>query len=158
VLHLSKVFHLLLDHQWKVKLSKCSFAKRQISYLGYIISEEGIATCPRKIKAVVDWPTPASVKDFRSFLGLAGYYRRFIKHFGILAKPLNDLLKRNNVFVWADDQEMAFQTLKLAMMEAHVLALPNFNKPFYIETDACDYGVGAMLMQDRHPITYVSKV
>jgi hypothetical protein len=102
VMHLKEMFQLLLDHQWKVKLSKCSFAQRQISYLGYIINENGLANCPNKIKIVVDWPTPSCVKELRSFLGLTGYYRRFIKHFGIISRPLNDLLKKNCVYVWTN--------------------------------------------------------
>jgi hypothetical protein len=126
LVHLKEVFQLLLDHQWKVKLSKCAFAQRQISYLGYIISENGLATCPSKIQVVADWPTPGCVKELRSFLGLTGYYRKFIKHFGIIARPLNDLLKKNCVFTWTDDQNVAFQTLKKALIEAPVLALPNF--------------------------------
>jgi hypothetical protein len=106
---------------------------------------------------MADWLTPTSVKDLRSFLGLAGYYRKFIKHFGTLARPMNDVLKKSSVFVWADEKEMAFQTLKQALVEAPVLALPNFTKSFHIEADSCDYGVGAMLMQYHHPISYVSK-
>jgi hypothetical protein len=106
---------------------------------------------------VEDWPTPTSVKDLRSFLGLAGYYRKFIKHFGIIARPLNDLLKKNNMFVWTGDHDVAFQTLKQALVKAPALALPNFTKPFMIETDACNYGVGVVLMQEHHPIAYVSK-
>jgi hypothetical protein len=82
----------------------------------------------------------------RSFLCLAGYYRKFIKHFSIIARPLNDLLKKNRVFAWTDDQNVAFQTLKKALIEAPVLALPNFKKPFSVEADACGVGVGAVLM------------
>jgi hypothetical protein len=74
--------------QWRVKLSKCTFARREISYFGYVISSQGVATCPKKIQAIVDWPQPQNVKELRSFLGLFGYYRKFVKHYDIIAKPL----------------------------------------------------------------------
>jgi hypothetical protein len=82
-------------------LCKCSFARRKISYLGYVISAAGVATCHAKVQAVADWPVPTSVKELRSFLGLARYYRKFIKHFGIISRPLTDLLNKNSVFVWS---------------------------------------------------------
>jgi hypothetical protein len=109
------------------------------------------------VKAVVEWPTPQSVKDLRSFLGLARYYRKFVKHFAIIARPLTDLLRKKSIFVWTSEQEVAFQTLKKSLMEAPVLPLPNFAKSFSIETDASSIGVGAVLMQDQHPIAYISK-
>jgi hypothetical protein len=98
VLHLEQVFQILQQDQWRVKPSKCAFAKREISYLGYVISERGVTTCPDKIKVVSDWSSPRNVKELRSFLGLAGYYRKFVKHFGIIAKPLTDLLKKHTMF------------------------------------------------------------
>jgi len=97
------------------------------------------------------------VKELRSFLGLAGYYRRFVRHFGIISKPLTNLLKKNSLFIWTSDHTRAFQALKSALCKSPVLALPNFAKPFTIETDASDVGVGAVLMQDGHPLAYFSK-
>jgi hypothetical protein len=146
LVHLHQVFQLLQQHQWKVKLSKCAFAKREIAYLGYVISERGVATCLAKVTTVANWPTPKSVKELRSFLGLAGYYRKFIKYFGVICRPLTDLLRKNYVFVWTSDHELAFQTIKTALVQAPVLAMPNFDKPFYVETDASDVGVGVVLM------------
>jgi hypothetical protein len=155
--HLEQVLQLLRQDKWRVKLSKCTFATQQITYLGYVIDEKGVPTCPEKVHAVSYWPVPDNVKELRSFLGLVSYYRKFVKHFGIISMPLTELLKKDSVFVWTLDQEVAFQTLKSVLVQAPVLALPNFAKPFLIETDASDYGVGAVLMQDQHPIAFVSK-
>jgi hypothetical protein len=126
VSHLAQVFQILQQEQWKVKLSKCAFAKREIAYLGYVISEQGVATCPKKVKAVVKWPQPSCVKELRSFLGLTGYYRKFVKNFGVISRPLTDLLKKNYVFVWISVHDQAFLTLQSALIEAPVLAMPNF--------------------------------
>jgi hypothetical protein len=86
--HLEQIFQVLEKEKWRVKLSKCTFAKREISYLRYVISAQRVATCPKKIQAVADWPQPQNVKELRSFLGLSRYYRKFVKHYAIIAKPL----------------------------------------------------------------------
>jgi hypothetical protein len=106
--HLDAVLGLLHQDQWKVKMSKCTFAARSISYLGHVISSEGVQTDPQKVTAVVTWPTPTNTKELRSFLGLAGYYRKFVKHFGIISKPLTNLLKKNITFCWTQEHDMAF--------------------------------------------------
>jgi hypothetical protein len=93
----------------------------------------------------------------RSFLGLAGYYRKFVQQFGIIARPLFNLLKKGAPFVWTSESETAFQLLKQRLIEAPVLKLPDFSKTFTIDTDACDTGVGAVLQQEGHPIAYMSK-
>jgi hypothetical protein len=108
LIHLDQVLNMLQQDQWKVKLSKCAFVMREISYLGYVINAKGASTCPDKILAVADWPTPTNAKELRSFLGLAGYYRRFVKFFGVIAKPLTELLKKHTMFVWQPEQDMAF--------------------------------------------------
>jgi hypothetical protein len=100
---------------------------------------------------------PVCVKDLRSFLGLADYYRKFVKHFGIISRPLTDLLKKNTMFQWTSDHDVAFNTLKTALVQAHVLSLPDFSETFYIKIDASDIGVGIVLMQEQHPIAFVSK-
>jgi hypothetical protein len=155
--HVRAVLELLVRDHWQVKLSKCSFMHQQLSYLGQVISAAGVATDPAKIKAVATWSMPRSVKELRSFLGLAWYYRRFVKHFGIIAKPLTALLKKGSVFVWTAHHAEAFQALKDALVSAPVLALPNFSQPFCLETDASNLGVGAVLMQAGHPVAYLSK-
>ena len=115
---------------------QCAFAQRSIQYLGHVISSDGVATDPEKISAVSSWPTPVSVKELRGFLGLAGYYRKFVRNFGLIAKPLIELLQKNTIFHWTPAHEQFFQALKQALISAPVLALPNFSRPFAIETDA----------------------
>jgi hypothetical protein len=143
--HLELVLNLLSQDRWQIKLSKCSFARQQISYLGHVVSHQGVATHPAKIDVVTSWPTPTNCKELRGFLGLAGYYRKFVRHFGILAKPLTTLLKKHTLFVWTNEHDQAFQALKSALSFASVLALPNFTRPFALETDASGTGIGAVL-------------
>jgi hypothetical protein len=149
---------LLQQDGWRVKRYKCSFARREISYLGFVISSKGVSTNPDKIQSVASWPIPANAKELRSFLGLAGYYRKFVHHFGVISKPLTELLKKNVLFIWTSDHDKAFNILKSALVSAPVMAVPNFSKTFYIETDASDCGVGAVLMQEHHPLAFDSKV
>jgi hypothetical protein len=156
IVHIRSVFELLAQDQWKIKLSKCSFA-RQIIYLGHIISEKGVGTDPDKVAVVASWPTPSSAKELRSFLVLAGYYRKFFRNFGIISKPLTDLLKTNVLFIWTPAHEESFQALKAALSTSPVLVLPDFNKVFCVETDASGLGVGAVLMQSGQPLAFISK-
>ena len=102
--HLERTFEILRKHELYVKLSKCTFATTQVSYLGHIISDKGVATDPGKIQSVVEWPEPENIKQLRGFLGLTGYYRRFVKDFGPIARPLHDLLKKDN-FHWTHLQD-----------------------------------------------------
>ena len=133
------------------------FAQNQIAYLGHVINEHGVSTDPSKILTVQEWPTPTCVKELHGFLGLARYYRKFVQHFGIIARPIFHLLKKHQQFVWTSDTQQAFDTLKLKLVSAPVLQLPDFTKKFTIDTDACAYGVGAVLQQEGHPIAYMSK-
>lgn len=134
--HLALVFSWLQADQWKVKLSKCTFAKCSIAYLGHIVSEVGVATDPAKVKAITDWPAPTSVRALRGFLELASYYRKFVCNFGIIARPLNDFLKKNSLFIWTSIHASTFKALKQALSSLPVLALPDFSVPFHVETDA----------------------
>jgi hypothetical protein len=155
--HLRLVFEWLHKDHWKLKRSKCSFAQRSMAYLGHIINGQGVATDPDKVAAIVHWPTPSNVKELRSFLGLAGYYRKFVRHFGVIARPLTNLLKKNSLFVWTPEHASAFATLKTSLSTAPVLGLPDFSQPFAIETDASAVGVGAVLLQCGHPLAFISK-
>lgn len=154
--HLRAIFDVLRSNKLFVKRSKCEFNSRQVDYLGHIISEKGVSADYTKIKAMIEWPQPANIKALRGFLGLTGYYRRFVKNYGIISKPLTQLLKKG-AFCWNSEANKAFNQLKTAMSETPVLALPNFEKTFIIETDACKNGVGAVMMQDGRPIAYMSK-
>ncbi|WVZ95213.1 hypothetical protein U9M48_041007, partial [Paspalum notatum var. saurae] len=155
--HLELVFQALTQDSWQIKLSKCEFAQRQIHYLGHVISQDGVSTDPAKIEAIISWPSPSSVKELRSFLGLAGYYRRFVRHFGVFSRPLTALLKKHALFIWTTEHDASFAALKQALCKAPVLALPDFTQPFLLETDASGSDVGAVLMQGGHPLAYVSK-
>ncbi|TYK30692.1 RNA-directed DNA polymerase (Reverse transcriptase) [Cucumis melo var. makuwa] len=126
--------------------------KLKIEYLGHILSRDGVAIDPDKIKAIVDWPCPMNVREVR---GLTGYYRRFVQHYGSIAAPLTHLLKKGG-FKWNDEAKEAFEKLKKAMMSLPVLALPSFDHPFEIETDASGYGVGAVLIQSKRSIAFYS--
>jgi len=103
------------------------------------------------LESIVAWPQPSDIKQLRSFLGLAGYYRKFVQNFTVIAHPLYDLLKKGALFIWTDAHTSAFSTLKAALMSAPVLALPNFDKPFQLQTDASDFGVGQYCCRTATP-------
>jgi hypothetical protein len=155
--HLNSVLQILRLHQLKAKLSKCTFAVPSVEYLCHVLSGNGVATDPSKIQEIISWQAPETVKQLRGFLGLTGYYRRFVKGYASICRPLHDVLKKNS-FAWASPQQAAFEALKLAMTTPPVLILPNFQLPFTLETDASGSGLGAVLMQNKQPIAFFSKV
>ncbi|XP_075084765.1 putative mitochondrial protein AtMg00860 [Nicotiana tabacum] len=153
--HLKVTFRLLLQHHLFALRSKRQFVVTSIKYLTHFIFTKGVSTDPKKIQAIQQWPIPVTIKHLRSFLGLAGYYRRFIKGYGQIRKPLTDLLKKYG-FKWGDHATVAFQNLKNALISALVLALPDFNLTFIAKTDAYDVGIGVVIMQEGHSIAYLS--
>ncbi|XP_028775121.1 uncharacterized protein LOC114732011 [Neltuma alba] len=154
--HLEIVLTCLKRNQLVINLKKCSFMQCKIEYLGHIISSEGVQADPSKIESMVNWPKPKNVKSLRGFLGLTGYYRRFVKNYGKIASPLTDLL-RKDAFKWTQEAETAFEELKTAMTTLPVLAMPDFSIPFELETDASGTGVGAVLVQKGKPVAYYSQ-
>jgi hypothetical protein len=144
--HLKQVPQILRDNSLAAKRSKCIFATDKVEYLGHVITARGVATDPAKIQAIKDWTIPKAITQLRSFLGLIGYYRRFVQNYGLIYIPLHDLLMKDS-FNWGPNHTLAFNTLKTKMSTAHVLALPNFSLPFILETDTSDSGLGAVLMQ-----------
>lgn len=154
--HLEMVFQCLVENKFFLKRAKCTFVQPSIAYLGHIVSAQGVGPDPEKIKAILRWPVPKTVKQLRGFLGLTGFYRKFINNYAATAAPLTDLLKKDS-FLWSKEAQHAFDTLKKMMMEAPVLALPNFDQDFILQTDASGRAMGAILCQQGHPICYFSK-
>jgi hypothetical protein len=153
--HLRAVFRALQQHQLFVKRSKCAFAASSVAYLGHVVSAAGVAMDPAKVQAVRDWPLPRSARAVRGFLGLAGYYRKFVPHYGTIAAPLTALLKDG--FSWSEDAAAAFAALKEAVTSAPVLAMPDFSRTFVVECDASSHGFGAVLVHDSHPVAFFSR-
>eukprot|EP00253_Pinus_taeda_P035116 PITA_35116 len=145
--HVDLLLQLLRKHQLFVKMSKCSFGMEEVEYLGHIVGRPGVKVDPKNIQAMQDWPQPKTLKSLRGFLGLTGYYRKFVHNYGRIAKPLTQLLKKKSFF-WNEDAQQAFTTLKNAMCSTSVLALLDFTESFVIECDASGTSIGAVLMQE----------
>ena len=156
VAHLKAVLQILENHQLYAKMSKCVFATKEVEYLGHVISREGVKTDPKKIAAMKEWPVPKSLKALRGFLGLTGYYRKFIRGYGQIASPLTALLKKDT-FLWSDKAEKAFEDLKAAVSQPPMLALLDFSQTFVVEFDASGFGMGAILIRGGGPLAYYSQ-
>ncbi|KAL4025983.1 hypothetical protein IC575_014389 [Cucumis melo] len=155
--HLRIVLQILRDKQLYAKFSKCEFWLEQVVFFGHVVPAKGVTVDPQKVEAVVNWERPTSATEVRSFLGLTGYYRRFIEDFSRLTLPLTALTRKNVKFEWSDKCEQSFQELKKRLVTAPILALPITGKDYVIYCDASRLGLGCVLMQDVNVIAYASR-
>jgi hypothetical protein len=155
--HLRMVLQKLRDNQLYAKFTKCDFWLDEVHFLGHIISKGGIAVDLAKVTAIMDWKTPSTVLEIRSFSGLAGYYRRFIEGFSKIAKPMTSLLEKGKEFKWTEECQESFDQLRSKLMAAPVLIMADLQKNFDIYCDASRQGLGCVLMQEGHVIAYVSR-
>ncbi|GJW78913.1 reverse transcriptase domain-containing protein [Tanacetum coccineum] len=155
--HLKTILDLLKKEKLYAKFSKCEFWLQEVQFLGHVVNRDGIHVDPSKVESVKNWMTPESPTEIRSFLGLAGYYRRFIENFSKIAKPLTLLTQKNKAYVWGDKQDEAFQILKEKLCNAPVLALPDGPDDFVVYCDASKQGFGCVLMQRGKVIAYASR-
>ncbi|KAF8051102.1 hypothetical protein N665_1797s0001 [Sinapis alba] len=139
------------------KLSKCSFWQKSVGFLGHIVSDQGVSVDPEKIKAIQGWPRPKNATEVRSFLGLAGYYRKFFKGFASLAQPMTQLTSKDVKFVWSGECEKCFSTLKDMLIGAPILVLPEADQPYVVYTDVSITGLGCVLTQHGKVIAYASR-
>ena len=155
--HLRIVLQTLRDKQLYAKFSKSEFWLREVGFLGHIVSGDGIRVDPSKISAIVDWKPPKNVTEVRSFLGLAGYYRRFVNGFSIIAAPMTRLLRKDVKFEWTEECQQSFEELKKLLTEAPVLIQPESGKEFVVYSDASLNGLGCVLMQEGKVVAYASR-
>ena len=155
--HLRIVLQILREKKLFAKLKKCEFWLESVSFLGHVIFRDGVSVDPKKVEAVVEWNRPTSVTEIRSFLGLAGYYRRFVKGFSRISMPLTRLTQKGVKFEWSDDCEKSFQDLKSRLVCAPVLIVPFGDEGFTIYSDASKMGLGCVLMQNDKVVAYASR-
>ena len=155
--HLRIVLQTLRENQLFAKLSKCEFWLKEVSFLGHIVSAEGIRVDPVKIEVVMNWKPPRNVTEVRSFLGLTCYYRRFVQGFSVIASSLTRLLRKGVKFEWDDKCQSSFQRLKEILVEALVLIQPTSGREYTVYNDASRIGLGCVLMQDGKVVAYASR-
>ncbi|GKB53714.1 reverse transcriptase [Tanacetum coccineum] len=155
--HLRIVLEILRQKKLYAKFLKCEFWLQQVAFLGHIVSADGIIMDPSKVEAITKWPRPTTVTEVRSFLGLAGYYRRFVEGFSRLALPLTQLMRKGEKFVWTDERQESFEELKRRLVSAPILTLPSGSGGFQIYSDASKKGLGCVLMQHGKVIAYASR-
>jgi hypothetical protein len=156
VQHVDKVLQLLKEQQLYVKPSKYFFGVKEVEYLGHIVSHEGVKVDPNKIKAMMDWPIPKTLKNLRGFLGLTSYYHKFVQNYGRITTPLTTLTKKD-AFSWTLEASKSVEQLKEVMCKAPVLTIPNFTKTFIVECDASGNGIGVVLMQEGRLLDFESR-
>lgn len=152
-LHLASILEILREHQLYINFPKCEFGTGEVHFLGFVVSSKSMLTDLQKFLAITEWPTPRSIAEVHSIIGLANFYRRFIKGFSIIVAPITNCLK-DKTLRWTQDQEHNFNTIKAALTSAPVLEIPDFNKPFHIDTDASAVGVGVVLSQEERQIEF----
>jgi len=153
LLRLRKLFDRLGMANLKLKPSKCSLLRAEVNFLGHVVSGEGVATDPNKIKLVKNWPKQRDVHEVCSFLVLASHYRQFVPTFAEIAAPLHALTVKNQKFEWTSQCERVFtKQLKYALISLPILAMPNDTDPFLLDTDACDVNIGAVLLQVQNGV------
>ena len=155
-MHVRQTLAILKQHQFFVKTSKCVFGLQELEYLGHIITNHEVKVDENKIAAMVAWPRPTNISELRGFLELTRYYRKFVKNYSIVARALNNLLKKGQ-FGWHEEVETAFLALKQVMTTAPTLAMPNFKDVFTVETDASGNGIGAVLTKQGKPMVFMSR-
>jgi hypothetical protein len=155
--HLQIVLTRLREHQLYAKFSKCTFWLEEIQFLGHVLSTKGIVVDPSKVKDILEWKSPTTVHQVRSFLGLASYYHRFIPGFSKIVKPITGLLKNDTKFDWSSKCNEAFEQLKVLLTTAPVLAQPDIEKPFDVYCDTSGSGLGCVLMQEGRVIACASR-
>jgi len=155
--HLWIVLQILKEKKLYAKLSKCELWLEKVKFLGHVISNKGELVDPTKLEAVLQWEPQKTVTEIHSFLGLVGYYRRFIEGFSKIALPLTQLTKKGQAFVWTEKCENSFQELKKRLTTYPILALPDPTRHFVIFCDASKIGLGCFLMQDRRVVAYASR-
>jgi hypothetical protein len=153
VRHVDKVLQLLKEQQLYAKPSKFFFGVKELEYLGHIVSHEGVKVDPNKIKAMMDWPIPKTLKNLRGFLGLTYYYHKFVWNYGRITTPLMTLTKKD-AFSWTPDATEYFEQLKEVMCKSPVLTTLDFTKTFIVECDASGNGIGVVLMQEGRPLAF----
>jgi len=155
--HMRLVLGLLREKQLYAKLSKCEFWMNEVQFLGHVISAQGIAVDPAKVDAVVKWESPKSATKIRSFVGLAGYYRRFIEGFSKIVAPLTQLTQKDQPFAWTDKCEESFQELKRRLTSAPILVILDVGKPFEVYYDASHLGLCCVRMKEKKAMAYASR-
>jgi hypothetical protein len=138
-------------------LEKCTFYTDRVSFLGYVVTSQGIQVDESRIHAITSWPTPSTVMQVHSFLGLAGFYRRFVRDFSTIAATLHELTKKGVSFHWGPTHQQALDTLKFKLTQAPLLQLPDFDKMFELECDASGFGIGGVLLQDGKNVAFFSE-